>query len=89
MSSKYNIKRFVNNTRFYFTFLVVALYLVIGFLFLFTNVWSDLIPKARIAIGLILMVFGVLRFYIAYKRYNTKKQKINVLTTKSEKNVEQ
>jgi len=88
MSSKNNIKRFVNTMRFYFTFLVVALYLVVGFLFLFTNVWADLIPKARIIIGLILMSFGMLRFYIAYKRYTTKKQKIELSTPKSENNVE-
>jgi cytochrome c biogenesis protein CcdA len=89
MSSKNNIKGFVNNMRFYFTFLVVVLYLIVGFLFLFTDVWSDLIPKARIVIGLVLMSFGLLRFYIAYKRYNTKKEKIKLLTLKSEKNVQQ
>lgn len=69
-------KKIVNKTRFSFTTLVVLLYFVVGFLFLFTEVWSDLLPNARNTIGIVLVLFGALRFYIAYKRYASKNQKI-------------
>lgn len=77
------VSKIINNTRFLFTSAVVLLYFVIGVLFLFTNVWSDLLPQARAAIGSILILFGALRFYIAYRRYGTKKIKI---TQKAQKN---
>ncbi len=67
------IKNIVNATRFSFTSLVVILYFVVSFLFLFTNVWGDLLPNARLTIGLILLFFGAFRFYIAYRRYKSKK----------------
>ncbi len=84
MSKKIKIKRIINKTRFSFTILVFAFYLVVGFLFLFTDLWSDLIPKARITIGLILIFFGLLRVFIAYYRYKNKNQKIELTNIKKE-----
>jgi cytochrome c biogenesis protein CcdA len=65
-----------NKLRFYFSFLLLAFYLVVGGLFLFTNQWADLLPKGRYITGIILTLFGILRFYIAYKRYANRQLKI-------------
>ncbi len=65
-----------NALRFYFSFLLLAFYLVVGSLFLFTDQWSDLLPKGRYITGIILTLFGILRFYVAYKRYARKRVKI-------------
>jgi|GEM_PF-1790590 cytochrome c biogenesis protein CcdA len=84
MSTKLKIRRFLNRTRFYFSFLLLAFYLVVGFLFLFTEIWSDLLPKARFTIGIILVLFGILRFYVAYRRFASKKNRIELLKQKIE-----
>jgi len=41
-------------------------------MFLFTDTWIDLLPKGRSVIGIVLILFGALRFYIAYRRYINK-----------------
>ena len=64
-----SFKTIFNNIRFYLSFLLLAFYLVVGILFLFTKTWEDLLPKSRFAIGIILMLFAALRFYVAYRRY--------------------
>jgi len=51
-------------------------YLVIAFLFLFTDTWGDLIPEKRGLIGLFLVAFAALRFYVSFKRYKGKKVKL-------------
>jgi hypothetical protein len=66
-----------NKLRFYFSFILLVFYLVVGGMFLFTDQWSDLLPKGRYITGLILTLFGILRFYVAYKRYANKRLKIN------------
>ena len=65
-----------NVFRFFFSFFLLAFYLIVGGLFLFTDIWADLLPKGRIITGIILTLFGLLRFYVAYKRYANKKVKI-------------
>jgi hypothetical protein len=65
-----------NKLRFYFSFLLLAFYMVVGGIFLFTDQWADLLPKGRYITGIILTLFGILRFYIAYKRYANKRLKI-------------
>jgi hypothetical protein len=69
--------RFVwNKLRFYFSFPLLAFYLAVGGVFLFTDQWADLLPKGRYITGIILTLFGILRFYIAYRRYANKQRKI-------------
>jgi len=58
-----------NKVRFYSGFLLLAFYLGVGILFIFTDVWADLLPKSRFLIGIILILWGVLRFYVGYRRY--------------------
>lgn len=45
-------------------------------MFLFTDTWIDLLPKGRSIIGIVLILFGTLRFYIAYRRYINKLMRI-------------
>lgn len=82
MSKKIKIMKAWNSVRFYFTFLLLAFYFTISFLFLFTNAWIGFIPKGRVIIGLFLFVFGVVRFYVAYRRYKQKQLSIQFLKEK-------
>ena len=72
MSTKLIVKNIWNKLRFYFSFLLLAFYLTVGFLFLFSDIWADMIPKGRVIIGLILLAFAALRFYVALRRYKSK-----------------
>lgn len=66
----------LNKLRLYFSYILLAFYLVIGGLFLFTKTWADLLPKSRFIIGIILTLFGIFRFYVAYRRYVNKNIRI-------------
>lgn len=82
MNKKLKIMKAWNHARFYFTFLLLAFYFTISFLFLFTNTWIGFIPKGRGLIGLFLLVFGIVRFYVAYRRYKQKQIAIQSLKEK-------
>ena len=71
-----SFKSTYNKARYYSAYLLLGFYLVIGFIFIFTDVWADLLPKGRFTIGIILILFGLLRFYIAYRRYINKNDRI-------------
>jgi hypothetical protein len=79
MTFHIKVKHGWNGLRFYISFLLLAFYLVVGFLFLFTDMWIDLIPQGRLLIGILLMLFGAVRFYIAYRRYKKKQVVIDAL----------
>jgi cytochrome c biogenesis protein CcdA len=70
-------RHFINRLRFYSGYLLLAFYLTIGILFIFTDIWADLIPKGRALIGISLILWGILRFYVAYRRYINKALKIS------------
>lgn len=84
MSFKIKLKYYWNRLRFYLSFLLLAFYLTIGILFLFTDTWKDLLPKGRGLIGIVLVLFGVLRFYIAYRRYINKLLRIKTAVLQKE-----
>ena len=84
MTTKIIIKHSWNKIRYYLSFVLFAFYIVVGGMFLFSDIWADLLPKGRAIIGIILILFGVLRFYIAYRRYVNKHAKIQTLKTKKE-----
>jgi cytochrome c biogenesis protein CcdA len=84
MSVKIKIKHSWNKLRFYLSFLLLAFYLTIGFLFLFTDTWIDLLPQGRSSIGIVLILFGTLRFYIAYRRYINKLLRIKTSVKEKE-----
>ena len=72
MNKVKKIKHIWNSFRFYFSFLLLAFYLTISFIFLFTSVWKDMIPTGRGATGLFFLLFALLRFYVAFRRYKNK-----------------
>ena len=82
MTFKIKIKRIWNILRFYLSFLLLGFYLTIGLLFLFSELWVDLIPSGRGIIGLSLVLFGAIRFYIGYRRYKNKSISIKMLNEK-------
>ena len=82
------IQRGWNRMRFFFSFFLLVFYLLVGGIFLFTDKWADLLPKGRHITGIILTLFGVLRFYIAYRRYATKNVKIKEKKLLKEENVQ-
>jgi hypothetical protein len=73
MSTSIKIKHGINHIRFYSSILVFLFYLVVAILFLFTNTWIDLVPNGRGTIALVLFLFGSFRFYIAFRRFNSKR----------------
>jgi len=76
MTVSAKIRHVWNKLRFYLSFLLLAFYLIIGGVFLFSDVWADLLPSGRSIIGIVLILFGILRFYIAYRRYANKIKRI-------------
>lgn len=79
MSLKLKIKHLWNSLLLQLSFILLAFYLTVGALFLFSNIWADIVPKGREIIGSSLIVFGCLRFYLAYRRYKTKHEKLQAL----------
>ena len=73
------IKNAWNKLRFWLSFLLLAFYLVVGCLLLFSPIWEDILPKGRTIAGAVLVLFAILRFYVAYRRYKNKHQKIQSL----------
>jgi TRAP-type C4-dicarboxylate transport system permease small subunit len=69
MAFKGKLRKGWSRLRFYLSFLLLAFYISLGCMLIFTDEWSTMLPKARIWVGIILILFGCLRFYIAYRRY--------------------
>lgn len=62
----------------------MVFYLTVGFLFLFSDIWSHFLPEGRVIIGSVLILYSVLRFYIAYRRFKAKHTKIQILKDKKQ-----
>lgn len=55
----------------YFGFLMVIFYLVLGFLFIFSNVlFPELNRYVKIVFGAILVIYGIFRAFRAFKSLN-------------------
>lgn len=67
-----SFRKSFNRLRFYSGYLLLAFYIIVGGAFIFTNVWADLLPKGRFLIGISLILWGIIRFYVAYRRYINK-----------------
>jgi hypothetical protein len=83
MHLKIRIKHIWNRLRLYLSFSLLVFYLVMGCLFLFSDEWIHFISKGREIIGTTLVLFGILRFYLAYRRF--KHKHIHIKTLISEK----
>jgi len=58
-----------NKIRYYSGFIMVALYLGIGLLFLFTDIAIETFPAYRGPVGGLLVVYAGFRMYSIIKRY--------------------
>ena len=85
MNFKIDIKHIWNKLRLYLSFLLFIFYLVIGILFLFTDTWADFLSGGREIIGMVLILFGIVRLYIAYRRYADKLKHIKIQSFKQKK----
>ncbi|MBA3970547.1 MAG: hypothetical protein H0X46_00055 [Bacteroidetes bacterium] len=80
MAFKVKLKKSWNRLRFYLSFLLLAFYTTLGCFVIFTDEWSSMLPKGRTPVGIALILFGFLRFYIAYRRYVNRIIKWNLKT---------
>jgi uncharacterized membrane protein YidH (DUF202 family) len=78
MNLKIILKNIWNKLLLYLSFLLFAFYLTIGILFLFTDTWSGFLPKGKEIVGLVLIIFGILRLFVSYRRYINKSKHINI-----------
>jgi len=76
MDLKIIIKHSWNKLRLSLSLLLFIFYLIIGILFLFTETWQSFLSQGRELIGIILILFSVLRLYVAYRRYSQKHKHI-------------
>jgi len=82
MDFKITLKNIWNKLLLYLSFLLFVFYLVIGILFLFTDTWINFLPDGRVIIGSVLIFYGILRLYLAYRRYINKHKHITTLSQK-------
>lgn len=89
MSLRLKIKHIWNSLLLQLSFFLLVFYLTVGALFLFSDIWADIVPKGREIIGGALILFACLRFYTAYRRYKTKREKIQALKEAKKKLLEE
>ncbi len=65
---EFNSNPLVNKIRYYFSFVMITVYLAIGLLFLFTDIVIRLFPENRTAIGVVFILYAVYRLYITIKK---------------------
>lgn len=58
----------VSKISYYFSFVMVALYVIIGLGFLFTDIGIQMFPVYRQAVGGILLVYAVFRLIMIIKK---------------------
>lgn len=78
-----------NKLRLYLSFLLLVFYLIVGCLFLFSDIWAGILPVGREIVGAVLLSFAALRFYVSFRRYNRKQLKIQVLKEQRQKKKEE
>lgn len=85
MTKRHKIRSYWNHFRYYLSFPLVLFYVIVGGIFLFSNTWIDFVPKGRIAIGLGLVFFAILRFFVARKRHAKTVTKLQFVQNNTEK----
>lgn len=58
----------VNKIGHYFGFAMVAVYLALGLLFLFTDAAIDLFPNYRTEVGLLMLAYAIYRSIMTYRK---------------------
>lgn len=64
----YNDRPEVKKIQHYFSFIMVAVYIILGILFLFTKIGNDTFPAYRQEAGIVFIVYALFRFYTTLKR---------------------
>jgi membrane protein YdbS with pleckstrin-like domain len=64
----------LKKVSYYFSFVMVALYIVIALVFLFTDAAIETFPVYREAVGGILLVYAVFRIFVIIKRNRREEQ---------------
>ncbi len=59
----------VNKFRYYSNFVMVAVYLALGLLFLFSEIGIDYFPAFRKQIGCIMIVYAVIRIILTRSKF--------------------
>ena len=58
----------VNKISHYFGFAMVAVYVALGLLFLFTDISIEIFPEYRTQVGITMILYAVYRTYTIYKK---------------------
>ena len=64
----------VNKIRYYFGFGMVALYLVIGLLFLFSDIAIQTFPLYRTGVGILFIIYAGFRLFVTIRKQRQEKQ---------------
>ncbi|HRG51821.1 MAG TPA: hypothetical protein PLL00_03220 [Bacteroidia bacterium] len=64
----FNSNPTVNKIRYYSVFLMVAIYIALGLLFLFTDIAVDKFPAYRKEIGAVMLVYAAIRTFSTVRR---------------------
>jgi len=70
----FNSNPSVNKIRYYSGFVMVAVYLTLGLLFLFTDIAIDIFPAYRKPIGATMVVYGIVRIILAIQKNKRNQQ---------------
>jgi cytochrome c biogenesis protein CcdA len=73
-------KNTIKEVLFYFSFLMVLVYIGLGLMFLFSDFMSEMVKDYRSIIGGVFIIYGVFRMYILMrmrKARNMQNQRIN------------
>jgi hypothetical protein len=65
---EYQKNHSANRFRNYFGFIMVLLYIIIGGLFLFTNIAADTFPDYRTGIGITCITYGTIRAFMTWRK---------------------
>ena len=63
----------LRKTLFYFSLVMVLLYVILGLSIAFTNFMIEIIPTNRTIIGVVLAIYGLFRLYVLYRQNKTYK----------------
>lgn len=58
----------VNKISHYFGFAMVAVYVALGLLFLFTDISIEIFPEYRAQVGITMILYAIYRTYTIYKK---------------------
>lgn len=64
----------VNKISHYFGFAMVAVYVALGLLFLFTEAAADIFPYYRTEVGIVMLIYSGYRSFMIYRKIKKAKQ---------------